>query len=334
MNTDLLIRIALEIILPVLVMAGVGFLVGWRRMVEPEPIAKVYMTIFAPALAFCSVVNAELTAERLGQVFLFCFTSVAILYLLSQAVSRLMGHDRGMRGAFINSVVIYNSANYGLPVQELAFPQSPAGGAGIYGSAIQPIILLTQNIVGFTLGAFNAASDSPSLLSTLKRVVLMPLTWGVIIGLAVRACGLTVQDLQQHVPMIWQPLVYFRNALVPVALLSLGVQLSRVRIHGKVLNISVGVFLRLIVGPLVGLCVGLGLRALGAYLGSSLLVIENRLLAILVVSLSFPTAVFSAVLATEFRNHPDYAAATVFVSTVLSIVTVTAAIYLAHVHLL
>ncbi|NIA21788.1 MAG: hypothetical protein GWP05_07470 [Anaerolineaceae bacterium] len=325
MDTEQLTLIAMKVIAPVIVMLAIGFVLGWRKIIEPEPLARMYLFIFAPALIFVNMVSADMTGTQLGQVLLFCFTSVAILFLLAQGVSRLLGHDRGMRGAFTNSIIIYNSANYGLPVQQQAF--------GDFGGAIQALVLVTQSLTGFTLGMFMAASNSPSLAATIKRIIKVPIIWGLIIGALCRSVGLGAERIET-VPLVWVPLKTLAVALVPVALLSLGAQLSRVKIHGKMLNISVGVFMRLIVGPAVGLGVGLALRVLGAQLGYEFLMISDRLLAVLVVSISFPTAVFSAVLATEFRNNADYAAAAVFVSTLISIMTVTAVIYLANIHLL
>lgn len=331
MDTQLLSTIALGVIAPVLVMAGVGFLLGWFRVVEPGPIAKLYMNIFAPALALVNVVDARLTGEQFGQVVIFNMVCLAALLVLTRAASAALGHDRAMRGTFANSVVLYNSANYGLPVQELAFPKAEAVD-GVHGSVIQPIVLIVQSATAFSLGPFNAASNAPGLLATLRRMALMPMIWALVLGMMLRSAGVTVEHLQTHVPMIWTPITYFQAALVPVALLSLGVQLSRVRIHGKVLNIALGSSLRLLVGPLVGLAVGLAMRWLGGLVGTGplagLLSVSDPLLAILIVSISFPTAVFTSVLATNFRNHEDYAAATVFVSTVGSIITVTAVIYL------
>jgi len=313
MNVDALMEIALGVIAPVILMAAVGFLLGRLRVVEPEPVARIYMTVFAPALAFKALLAQDLSGDDLGRVLLFCFISVGVLMLLAHAGSRALRHDRGMRGAFVNSIILYNSANYGFPVQELAFP-------GL-GPVIQPIVLMTQNLVAFTLGPFNAASNSPSLWATAKRLATMPLTWALVLGAVLHLAGLTWDGLRRDVPILWTPLNYFQGALVPVALLSLGVQLSRVRIRGKILNITVGTVLRLLVAPLVGLAVGL---ALG---------IRAELLAVLVVSISFPSAVFTSVLATEFKNHEEYAAAVVFVSTVISIVTVTLVIYLTRVYL-
>ena len=313
MDVDQLTRIAMEVIAPVILMAGVGFLLGGFRVVEPGPIVRVYMTVFAPALAFKAWLDAELSGDDLARVFLFGTIAVAVLYAIALAVSRGLGHDRGMRGAFLNSVIMYNSANYGLPVQEMAF--------GHLGVVVQPLVLMTQNLICFTLGPVNAASNSPNLWMTLKQVLAMPLTWALVAGGLIHSAGYTWDNLHDDYPMLWAPLDYFQRALVPVALLSLGVQLSRVKLHGKVLNIAMACLLRLLVAPLVGLPVGL------------LLGIRGELLAILVVSISFPSAVFASILATEFKNHEDFSAAVVFVSTIISIVTVTAVIYLSKVYL-
>ncbi|MDQ3813565.1 MAG: AEC family transporter, partial [Armatimonadota bacterium] len=48
----------------------------------------------------------------------------------------------------------------------------------------------------------------------------------------------------------------------------------------------------------------------------------------LIVSTSYPTAVNSALLAMEFDNEPDYAAAMVFYSTLFSAATVSLVIFI------
>lgn len=319
-----LVAIATDVIAPVIVMAGVGYVVGALKIVAPAPVAKLYMTVFAPALVLKAWLGANLGGGDLTDIFLFCFISVGVLHVLSYGISRAMGHDRGMRGAFVNSVILYNSANYGLAVQAMAFPKPAVvlpGAGGHFGEVIQPLVLVTQQLVAFTIGAFNAASNRPNLMLTLKQLLLMPITWALAAGALLHSSGYTWTALREDYPIVWSPLNYFQGALVPVALLSLGVQLSQVRISGKVLNIVVGCLLRLLVGPLVGVVVGY------------LLGIRGDLYAILVVSLSFPSAVFSSVLATEFGNHEDYAAAVVFLSTVISVVTVTVVIFLSQTHL-
>jgi malate permease and related proteins len=316
MNTELLSKIALEVILPVIIMTAVGLVLGWRRILDPEPTARLYLYTFAPALAFVNVLEANFSGDDFRQILMFCGLSLVVLLGITQGLGRILKYDRGKRGAFSNSVILYNSANYGLPVMQQAF--------GTLGGLIQALVLTLQSLTSFTLGSYLAATNSPSLWATTKRIFAVPLIWALLLAVALRYCGLTLGHVMS-VPTIWLPLAAFKLALVPAALLSLGVQLSRVSIHGKVRDIFLGTTMRLIIGPLVGLGVGLLLKIPGPLLGP------------LVVSISFPSAVMSSVLATDFANHEDYAAATVFVSTVASLVTVTATIYLAqttlmHIH--
>ena len=74
--------------------------------------------------------------------------------------------------------------------------------------------------------------------------------------------------------------------------------------------------LRLCLGPLLGFLV---VRVLG---------IHGALAQSLIVSTSFPTAVNVALLSMEFDNEPDFAAAVVFYSTLLSAITVSLVIFL------
>jgi predicted permease len=73
--------------------------------------------------------------------------------------------------------------------------------------------------------------------------------------------------------------------------------------------------MRLCVGPILG------------FLFVLLLGFKGDLAQALVVSTSFPTAVNSALLALEYDNEPDFAAAVVFYSTLFSAVSVSVVIY-------
>jgi predicted permease len=102
---------------------------------------------------------------------------------------------------------------------------------------------------------------------------------------------------------------------VPVALIALGAQMATLRSHPFSRALSLTLVLRLCIGPLIGF-------ALVVLLG-----IKGELAPAIIVSTSFPTAVNSALLAIEFDNEPDFAAASVFYSTLLSAVTVSLVIF-------
>ena len=96
-----------------------------------------------------------------------------------------------------------------------------------------------------------------------------------------------------------------------VALVTLGVQLSKTDVRGMKGPLTRSIVIRLLGGP----CVGLGLTWLFGF--------EGQTAAILILGTAAPAAVNTALLAYEFKANSQFAAATVFFTTLLSIVVVT-----------
>ena len=116
---------------------------------------------------------------------------------------------------------------------------------------------------------------------------------------------------------LWPALVFTKNGLVPIALITLGVQLSRNEFSIKNVDVHIAVFTRLIVGP--------ALAILGVHIFGFTGVIAQTLL----ISYSVPTAVTIALVAAEYDNHPGFSSQEVMMSTIASALTLTFFIYLA-----
>jgi hypothetical protein len=107
----------------------------------------------------------------------------------------------------------------------------------------------------------------------------------------------------------------FANATIPCMLVILGLQLSVARwtAQGKPLALAVG--LRLLAGPLIALLLfplfGLNQAAFQASILES----------------AMPTAVLTTVLAAEFNTEPEFVTYSVFISTLLSPLTLTPIMY-------
>ena len=129
-------------------------------------------------------------------------------------------------------------------------------------------------------------------------------------SLAMRALGL---DL---VPSVKQPLTYLGNGLIPIALLTLGVQLSRCKISREIVPLSVLTVIRLVVSPVIGW--GL-VTALG---------IEGVTGAVLIASAGLPVAVNVFILAAEYNRDAELASQGVFWTTLLSPVTLAVVLML------
>jgi predicted permease len=91
----------------------------------------------------------------------------------------------------------------------------------------------------------------------------------------------------------------------------LGVQLSKTEVRGLRGPLTQSLIIRLVGGP----CVGILLTWLFGF--------EGKTAAILILGTASPAAINTALLAYEFKANSQFAAATVFYTTLLSVLVVT-----------
>jgi predicted permease len=105
------------------------------------------------------------------------------------------------------------------------------------------------------------------------------------------------------------------DAMVPVALLILGMQLSQTRIKGDVGVTLQCVLIRLLVSPLVMFAI--------VYVGN----IEGLLAKVLILQHSMPTAVVMTMIAAEYKTGASLVANVTFITTLLSFFSTTGLLY-------
>lgn len=300
----LLWNVLSQVLLPILGMIGLGWVLdrGWR--LDLGSLVKINIYLFVPAFIFHEVVLSSLGAGFALRVMLFTVCVLAGMFLLSALTARLLGYEKSQTRALQLATMFYNSGNYGVPLMALAFPQ--------VGPVLQVFVLLTQNICTFTVGLFLASSTKGGGRRAFGAMVRQVSLWAVCAALSVRVLGLPVTEWR----WLWVPVDYLHRGLVGLALVTLGVQLSKARVRQNVSRISWALGIRLIAGPVLAgaLCGVFGFKGEQA--------------AVLMVSASFPTAINTALLAHEFDADSEFAAAAVFYSTLGSMLSVSCLIAL------
>ncbi|MGB8001694.1 MAG: AEC family transporter, partial [Anaerobacillus sp.] len=107
------------------------------------------------------------------------------------------------------------------------------------------------------------------------------------------------------------PANYIADAMVAIALVTLGAQVAQLRFARNLSVVYVSLILRLLLGPAIALGI---IYVLG---------IDGVTAQALLISSAMPTAVNSAIIAQEYENEPELSAQIVLASTVFSMVTVT-----------
>jgi malate permease and related proteins len=291
------IEVLWQVLAPIFLTAGAGYLLARRLDVRPQGLAKATFYVFSPCLLFDKFSQSSLSADDMGRLALFALLTISGSGLIAWTLARLLRYDRVMVAAFVLCAIAGNTGNFGLPVNQFAFGDAALEPAVIY-YAMSTLVLST-------VGIYVAASGRRTARQSLRNALSVPLAYAGVAGLLVWASGVTV-------PL---PIARFAGltgeAAIPVMLVILGMQLAGVQLRDNLGPISLAAAVKLLSGPLLGVFFA-GLLGLSGI---------TRQAAI--VEASVPTAVMAIVLATEYDTAPKFTAGVVMVSTLASLLTMT-----------
>ncbi len=281
-------------------MFACGWLLDRKFHLDLNTVVKLNVNIFVPAFIFAKLVEAELDGPEAAKVMMFTICISASMFIIGGIVGWFMRYTPAQTRGLQIAAMFYNSANYGIPLMALAFHGKKA-------ETLQVFVILVQNIGNFTVGIFLASSAKHNGLRALLPALRQISIYAVSAALLVRTFHIPVKDW----PALWMPLHFFSEGLVAMALVTLGVQLSQTEHNQRISQLTWALALRLLGGPLIGL----GMVKLFGFTGETALV--------MLLGTAFPTAVNTALIAHEMGADHHFAAASVFWSTVLSMVSVT-----------
>lgn len=236
----------LQIVLPVFLLVGAGYLAAKRNIFKPEQTDAVmkFAQLFAlPALLFSAVAKLDLSAvfqpELLisfyaGNTFVFVVGTLIAHYFFKRPAGAAVAV--GFSGMFANTVLL------GLPIVERAYGTE----------ALQPVYALIAvhapycYIVGITTMEVVRAGGRPipeTLKSITKEVFSNSLTIGLMLGFMVNFSGFALPQF------IWSPIEMMVSAAIPTALFALGSILTRYRLSDRIGETIVVLALKLFVHP-------------------------------------------------------------------------------------
>jgi malate permease and related proteins len=300
-----LLTIFKDIILPIFIVMAIGFILQKKFTMDISTLSKLNIYFVVPAFIFVKLYSTQFSASLFGKVLLFFILLVIILYAISTLFAKILGLDRGKKTTFTNSTMFFNSGNYGVPVNELAFKGDP------FAMSIQVIVLTLQNIFTFSYGIFALQSVNNSKWKAMIGYFKMPVLYAMGAGLICNALNIQVPAV------ILIPANMIANAMIGLALLTLGAQVARIQFKAALSAVYSSLTIRLIISPLIALFIIWLFR------------VDGMTAQALLIASAMPTSVNSAVIAEEYKNYPEFAAQVVLFSTIISAVTVSFVIYLA-----
>ncbi len=286
----------LNVLLPVLLIAGGGFLVGRLVNRDPAILTKLVFYILTPSLIFHVLYTRPVSGGELSETLLFVFVLHGVLFGIAHLGSRGLKLDRETRTAAVLTLSLSNTGNYGLPILLFAF-----GGRGF---ELGLLYILGHMAFQITFGVGTAAwRKGMSMGRLLLNLVKVPWIYAFGLALLLRGTG-----MELPIP-IGRPIELLAQAAIPVQLLLLGIQLGQVQLRGLLREAIPLTAAKLIIPPLLafGLTAAFGIHGL--------------LRSVLIVEASTPAAVNALILSLQYDRRPDLVSSVVFLTTIGNIFT-------------
>jgi len=295
-----------------------GYIIDKKFKPDMNTLTKINFYLFVPAFSFVNIYTTDISID-LVRVIVLTAILLAINFVFGAALSKLLRLPKKTSKAFENALMFYNSGNIGVSLITLVFSNAPFISDGMtpyleVALSVQIMTLLVQNLTTNTIGFINSGGEGMTLKTGIIRVVQMPALYAITLAVLLK-----FMPFDFTVTPIWSALVYLRNGLVGIALVTLGVQLSKSKINLKMKIPYLAAVCRLIGGPAL------------AFLLIKLFGFEGVTAQAIFIASSTPTAVNTALLSIECKGDSEFAVQTVTISTLLSAVTMTTVVYLAYV---
>lgn len=294
--TELLTTFANNL-LPILLIGGAGFVLGKSLYVESRALGRVVFYIFSPILVFDLLLNTKLDSAEIFTTMGFSIAVAFTIGLLAFALGKLFGFERSVLMAIILTSAFGNTGNYGLPLVSFAFGEDALAFATLY--------FVASSIMFNTVGVLIASLGHMDFKTAMLGMFKVPTVYAVILAALLNRFQIVLPTpLARTVDLA-------SNGSIPVMIVLLGLELSRVQWSHSFRAMGLGAALRLLAGPAVGFLLAIPFGFHGAARQGNIL------------EASMPAAVTNTVLATEYGLDTSLVTATVFIGTILSPLTLT-----------
>jgi predicted permease len=287
--------ILLQVLAPIILMTGAGFLLRRKIDLDPRSINRMVYFVLSPCLVYFSILTLEFDPDITGRIILFAALHMLLIGGTAYLLARRWGYKGGLASAFIITTILLNNGNYGLPLNLFAFGES--------GFAYAIVLFMFNAMVGGAVSIYLAIRGQHSGMTALRRTLVQPIILAIALGVFSRFTHIApTGSLLNMIDMAGQ-------AAIPVFLLVLGMSLAQTDVRATLEPVLRLTTLRMIVSPLLALLLAL------------LVGLTGQAYSVAIIQASMPTAVNSIVISTEFDAAPDFTAGAVLMTTLASLIT-------------
>ena len=295
------LRMAVQVVVPMAMMVGIGVLLRIFGVCDQATMKKVDNLIFKltmPMVSFYNLYKTDFSKLNNLGYMLFGITGIMLLFFAAMWVAPKFVKPVPTASAFGQTLYRSNYLIFGNAVAEGIYGAGNYGMITLLAAVVVPVFNI-QASIQLEAGRSKSASYKKLFLAILKN----PTVIATILGLAVNFSGIRLPSLVLGV------VEDIAGLTTPLSFLSIGVSLSMVAVSGKKGYLAWGVALRLILIPMVFV------------VGAALLGFRGQELCALMILFAAPVAVSSYPMAVAMGADGDFAAQMVAWTTVLCLPT-------------
>ena len=288
-------------ILPILLLSGAGCVLGRALILDSRPLGRVIFYILSPVLIFNLLTSSKLAVENIVLMMGYSASVMLIVAGIALAICTLLRLKRSMLTVVVLTSLFANNGNYGLPLISFAFGQEALAYASIY--------FVTNCLLLYTVGVLIASLGHLRLKEALLGLLKVPAIYAILLAVIFIRTGWTLPA------PIHRTVELTAGGAVPAMIILLGLELQKVEWTHNIRALSIPVVCRLLIGPVIGL-------AMAALFG-----LNNAAKKVGITQAGMPSAVVTTILANEYNLDASTVTAIVFISTILSPLTLTPLLY-------
>ena len=293
--------IFIDIVTPVFFLVFLGYFVGRRLDLDARTLSRTAYFILVPCFVFNMLSRMTVNLSTAVQMILYATLTHALAAAAAFVIAKFLKCSKELTAAFVIIATFGNVGNLGLSLIDFRLGQAAQAPATIYFVTI----VMVAFVICVGVSSWTKGTGLSAVLSVFKTPALIAM---------VPAMFFYGTDAEPPL-FLSRTTGLLGRAMIPVMLLTLGVQLSEIKNINFSGNVVIAASLRLIAAPLIAL-------GLTFFFSLSNMEIRSGIL-----QAGMPVAVLGSIIAIEYDIVPEFVTTTVLFSTLLSLLTLTVLLY-------
>jgi predicted permease len=310
---------ALDIVLPVFGLIGIGYLASWTKLLPKEgdqALADFCYNIAIPVLIFRVVATADFTGGSPVALWAAYFIAFAILWTLGTVLVRRVFRRDARAGLVAGISSSYgNVLLVGIPLMISAFGNEGTAAMSLLIAVHLPIMMAVSAVLierALILDGVSEGGHGKAIARSVTRnLILNPVIIGLFLGVLWRFTGIAITGPAGTV------VDHLADVAATVALISVGINLRKYGIHGHLQPALLVSFLKLIVMPAVVFVIVFYVIKLPPVWAKAM-----------VIAAGCPTGVNAYIVAARFRTGEALSSNAITLTTALAVVTIAVWLHL------